>query len=329
VARILRDGGESVSRRRRSSRYVLGALLLAVAVLTAACGGGSGPALVLEHNGLLADSAFDKAAPTSSLTSSFILGGTAGAKHAKVSLQSSGLYVHVDAHKQGIWKGYYATTARTFPANSVIQVRMYRPQRSVPLASESGITLLAVQTGPCCLLNYVLVAGVLDHGQEYWTVGHANGSGKDTGTKTLLDMPSAATSEDITLRTDGKSHYSVYFGDTLVYQSKSLKLGIAPPLRVYLEVEARGMAYVARFQHFSVASGTSVRIDGLHPGDRVSLAPKGDTTINAVANVKGEARLQLPLTAAVGKGTLTIDGPQSHRFKNVAFAGGDVYSFTS
>ena len=308
---------------------MLGALLVTVAVLTAACGGPSGPALVLEHNGRLADYAFDKAAPTSSLTPSFILGGTAGAKHAKVSLRSSGLYVHVDAHKQGTWRGYYATTAKTFPPNSVIQVRMFRPQRSVPLASESGLALLAVQTGPCCLLNYVLVAGVIDHGREYWTVGHANGSGKDTGTKTLLDVPSTATSEDITLRTDGKSHYSVYFGDTLIYESKSLKLGIAPPLRVYLEVEARGMAYVTRFQDFSVASGTSVRIDGLHPGDRVSLAPKGGATVNAVANAKGEASLQLPLTAAVGNGTLTIDGSQSHRFKNVAFAGGDVYNFTS
>jgi hypothetical protein len=309
---------------------VLGALLVTVAVLTAACGGGSTPALVLEHNGLLADYAFDKAAPTSSLSPTFILGGTAGSRHATVYLRSSGLYVHVDPHKLGIWQGYYATTAATFPANSVIQVRMWRPQQSVPLSSQSGIALLAVQTGPCCLLDYVLVAGVITRGHESWLVGHANGGPKYSKTTVLSDMPSAATSEDITLRTNGSSQYSVYFGDTLVYESKSLKLGIAPPLRIYFEVEARGMAYTTWFQHFWVSAGTSVQVAGLHPGDHVSLTPDGDATVHAVANATGEARLQLPLTEAVGKGTLTIDGPHSrHRFKDVAFAGGDVYSFTT
>jgi hypothetical protein len=309
---------------------VLGALLVTVAVLTAACGGGSAPALVLEHNGRLADDAFDKAAPTSSLTPTFILGGTATSRHATVSLRSTGLYVHVDQHKQDTWRGYYATTAATFPANSVIHVQMWRPQRSVPLATESGIALLAVQTGPCCLLNYVLVAGVITRGHQSWVVGHANGSGKDSETKTLSDMPSAATSEDITLRTNGRSQLSVYFGDTRVYESKSLKLGIAPPLRVYLEVEARGMAYTTQFRHFWVSSGTSVRVTGLHRGDHVSLTPDGDATVHAVADAAGEARLQLPLTEAVGKGTLTIDGPHlRQRFKDVAFAGGDEYSVTT
>jgi hypothetical protein len=36
------------------------------------------------------------------------------------------------------------------------------------------------------------------------------------------------------------------------------------------------------------------------------------------------------VTEAVGKGTLTIDGPHLHRkFKDVEFAGGDVYNFTA
>ena len=329
MARILRGGGEPVSRRHQRLRHVLGALLVTVAVLTAACGGGPRPGLALAHNGLLADYAFDKAAPTSSLTPAFVLGGTAGPRLAKVSLRSSGLYVHVDPHQQGTWRGYYATTAATFPANSVVQVRMWRPQVSVS-GTDSGLALLAVQTGPCCLLNYVLVAGVLTKGHQTWLIGHANGSGKNTKTKVLSDQASAATSEDITLRTNGKSQYSVYFGDTLVYESNSLKLGIAPPLRVYLEVEARGMGYTTWFQHFRVAAGTSVQVKGLHPGDRVSLTPAGDATIHAVANSTGKANLQLPLTEAVGKGTLTINGPHlRRRFTHLTFAGGDVYNFTA
>jgi hypothetical protein len=285
--------------------------------------------LVLEHNGLLADHAFDKAAPTSSLSPTFRPGGTAGARRATVSLRSSGLYVHVDQHKAGLWLGYYEATAATFPPNSVIQVQMWRPQRTVS-GTQSGIALLAVQTGASKLLDYVLVAGEIAQGEENWLVGHANGGTQYSTTKILSDMPSTATSEDITLRTNGTSQYSVYFGNTRVYESTSLKLGIAPPLRVYLEVEARGMAYVTWFQHFWVAEGTSVRVDGLHSGDRVSLTPDGDATVDAVANASGEARLQLPVTEAVGKGTLTIDGPHLHRkFKDVEFAGGDVYNFTA
>jgi len=299
-------------------------------VLTAACGGESSPALVLEHNGRLADYPFIKAAPTSSLTPAFRLGGTATSRRATVHLRSSGLYVHVDAHKPGTWLGYYEATATTFPANSVIHVQMWRPQRSVPLATQSGIALLAVQTGASKLLNYVLVAGVVTKGQESWLVGHANGGTLYSNTKVLSDMPGPATSEDITLRTNGSSQYSVYFGDKLVYESESLKLGVAPPLRVYLEVEARGVAYVTHFQNFWVAAGNSVKVAGLHSGDHVTLTPVGDATIHAVANANGQARLQLPLTEAVGKGTLTIEGPHLQRtFKHVAFAGGDVYRYTT
>jgi hypothetical protein len=90
------------------------------------------------------------------------------------------------------------------------------------------------------------------------------------------------------------------------------------------------MAYTTWFQHFCVAEGTTVRVDGLQRADRVSLTPAGDATVDAVANASGEARLQLPVTEAVGKGTFSIDGPHVRRtFKNVELAGGDVHNFTS
>jgi hypothetical protein len=70
-----------------------------------------------------------------------------------------------------------------------------------------------------------------------------------------------------------------------------------------------------------------MRVGGLHPGDRVTLTPEGALPVRAVANVAGQAQLKLPLSEAVGTGTLTIDGPHIHRrYTGVAFAGGDVYT---
>ena len=203
---------------------------------------------------------------------------------------------------------------------------MWRPQRSVPLASQSGIALLAVQTGASYSLDYVLVAGVITRGRESWIVGHANGGTENSQTKVLSTVPSTATSEDIALRTNGSSQRSVYFGDMRAVRITVAEAGDRSPL----EVEELGMAYVTQFQHFSVSAGTSGRVAGLHPGDRVSLTTEGHATLHATANATGEARVQLPLTDAVGKGTLTIDGSHlRHKFRDVAFAGGDLYSVTS
>lgn len=326
---VLRDGRGPMIGRHLAALRVLGAglTILLVSALAAGCdGGGSSSALMLEHNALLADYAFDKPAPTSSLGPTFRLGGTATLSDASVRLGSHGLSIDVGPHRPGTWKGFFAATAATYPANSVIHVRMWRPSRSVPLASQSGIALLAVQTGASKLLDYVLVASVISGGQETWLVGHANGNTTYAMTKVLSYVPSTSTTEDVTLRTDGHSRYAVYFGDSLVYESKALKLGVEPPFRVYLEVEARGLPYQTRFQDLWIAAGNSVRVDGLDPGEHVTLTPDGDPPVDAVASATGQARLLLPLSEAVGKGTLTIEGSHTRRrFTGVAFAGGDVY----
>lgn len=308
-----------------------GLALVLVATLLAGCGsGGSGPRLELEHDALLAEDAFDAPAPTSSLAPTFRLGGTATPKDASVRLRSDGLHVDVGPHRPGTWRGFFVATSATYPADAVIHVRMWRPSRAAPLASQSGIALLAVQTGATKLLDYVLVASVISRGQESWLVGYARGNTVYARTRTLSDMPSTTTTEDVTLRTDGHSRYAVYFGDRLVYQSKALKLGVAPPFRVYLEVEARGVSFQTRFQDLWIAAGSSVRVDGLHRGDQVTLTPHGDPPVSAVANAAGQARLRLPLSEAVGRGTLTIAGPHvRRRFTGVAFAGGDVYVVTT
>jgi hypothetical protein len=282
--------------------------------------------LVLERNGLLTQQAFDKSAPTSSLTPAFTLGGTAGPSNGSVRPDPDGLHVGVGPHRLGTWQGYFATTSATYPANSVIHVRMWRPQASFRSEDQSGIALLAVQTASSKALNYVLVAGVMSPGKVSWIVGYANGNTAYSNTRLLETVPSNAANQAVTLRTDGNSHYAVYFGSKRVYESSKLDLGVAPPFEVYLEVEARGVPYQVRFQNLWVTADNTVTVDGLHPGDRVTLTPVGDPPVQALANGAGRAQLTLPPSEAVGTGTLAIDGPGvRRRFAGVRFAGGDVY----
>ena len=228
-------------------------------------------------------------------------------------------------------QGYYLATAAAFPANSVIHVRMSRPPQATPGASQSGIVLLAVQTAASDALDYVLVADVVNRTRETWIVGYANGNARYAITKPLASVSTSSPTEDVTLVTDGASRYSVYFGSTLVYESTKLRLNVAPPLRVYLEVEAKGSAYKTLFRNFWVAASDSVTIDGLSPGDRITLTPGGAAPIQAVADGSGQARLPLPLTHAVGTGTLTIYSPhmqQLRHFAGISYAGGDVFRLT-
>jgi len=296
--------------------------------LAAACGtGGSPSGLVLDHDARLANDAFDRPAPASSLAPAFRLGGTATSAHGTARLGSGGLFIDVDSRRPGLWRGYFVATAATYPADAVIHVRMWRPSPSVPRAGQSGISLLAIQTGASSALDYVLVAGAISQGHESWLVGYAHGSTAYAKTTILKDLPSTATTEDVTVRTDGRSHLDVYFGDTLVYATSALRLGVAPPFRVYLEVEERGFPYRTRFQQLWVTTGTDVRVGGLHPGDRVTLTPDGRPPVEAVADATGRARLALPVSEAVGTGTFTIEGARGERhFRGVAFAGGDVFT---
>jgi hypothetical protein len=309
----------------------LAILVVAVGVARIATGASVGD-LVLERNGLLADYAFDKPVSTASLVPTFRPGGTATSAGGSIAVDSDGLHVDVGPHRPGTWKGYYLATAATYPANSVVHVHMSRPPGSVPLASQSGILLLAVQTGASAALDYVLVADVVTREHQTWIVGHANGNAVYAVTKPLASVPTASPAQDVTLETDGDSRYSVYFGSTLVYESTKLRLNVTPPLRVYLEVEAKGRGYQTRFQDFWVAAGSTVSVDGLHPGDHLTLTPDGSAPVRAVADAVGQARLALPLSRAVGTGTLRIDGPgmrRPRRFAGIRYAGGDVYRLTS
>lgn len=317
-----------MTQRHVSGRGPLGAgLALLIAMVAAGCATeGSGVHLILQHSGRLADDALTAPVPTSP-GRAFRLGGTAASGNASVRLGSDGLSVAVGPHLAATWRGYFAATSATYPANSVIHVRMGRPSAAVPVASQSGIALLAVQTGASALLDYVFVASVATGGQSSWLIGRATGNTLYATTKVLSDLPVTSATEDVTVRTDGQSQYAVYFGDHLVYRSRRLALDVTPPFRVFLEVQALGIAYQAHFQDLWIAAGTSVRVDGLRPGDHVTLTPDGHPAVGATADARGRAQLRLPVDEAVGTGSLTIDGPHlRHRFAGIAFAGGDVYS---
>jgi hypothetical protein len=327
-----------VIRRRRLGRvrsWAGGWCVSLIALVAAGCGGSGGnsaagrsirPGLVLERSGLLGSYPFNASKPTSALAGQFRLGGSAGPADSSVRALADGLNVSVGSRKLGNWAGYFAATASTYPASAVFHVRMWRPSPPMPVTSQSGISLFAIQTGQYSNLNYVVVAGVVTRGSAYWLVGHATGNATYAQTKVLWIRQSAAAHEDVTLRTNGHSSYAVYFGNKLVYKSTALDLKVTPPFRAYLEVQARGIPYQTRFQDFWVARSDAVQVVGLHPGTHVTLTPNGGASVQAVASAAGQVQLVLPLTKAVGRGTLVVDSSARKRqFEGIPFAGGDVY----
>jgi hypothetical protein len=175
----------------------------------------------------------------------------------------------------------------------------------------------------------VLVASATNAGSTQWKVGYAEGHIADATTTILWTgppSPTAAVTEDITLCTDGRSSYVVYFGSRVVYRSNRLKMRIIPPFQPYLEVQALEIAYQARFQDLWITSDHSILVTGLEQGDRVTLAPTTGTPVQALAEASGRARLLLAPPEAKGDGTLTIQsGGSLLRFPELLFAGGDVY----
>jgi hypothetical protein len=287
------------------------------------------PGLTLEHSGLLADHPFDNTVTPSTSLPGFRIGGTAGQTGGAVVQRSDGLQIEVGPHELGTWKGLFAASAGTYPASSVFHVRMWRLPRHLVSRRTSAIALFAVQTSDYSFLNYVLVAGVISRTGTYWTIGYGAGNAKYARTKILWGTQSSARYEDIALRTDGHSRFEVYFGRTLVYASHRLRISVEPPFRAYLEVEARGVSYRTRFQNLWIAADDALTVEGLRAGDRVTLEQVGLPSLHAVAGADGRARLALPLSEGVGRGTITIDGPAVNRsFPDVRFAGGDVYKLS-
>ena len=319
-------------------------VVLATALLTAGCGSAGSesvpataatvvqPGLVRERSGLLIDYGFRNAAPAAALSTDFELNGSAPLSRSSASVQADGLHVGVERHQPGTFEGSFAVTRAAYPASSVFHVRMSREARDVMSRSQTGEAVFAVQTGTTKRtgdINYVLVASVTNAGFTHWEVGYAEG--RVAGAKTTIlwtGPPSrvAPVSEDITLRTNGHSSYTVYFGNGVVYESNRLRMRITPPFQPYLEVQALEIAYESRFQDFWITSDDSILVNGLHQGELVTLTPANGAPVRALADASGQARLLLALPEAEGRGTLTIlSGGSLRRFPGLLYAGGDVY----
>ncbi|HEX2016589.1 MAG TPA: hypothetical protein VGN69_07825 [Solirubrobacteraceae bacterium] len=312
---------------------------LITALLMAGCGGGgavSGPLhptaqLRLEKPGLALDRPFDRPAPTSALTDTFELNGSAPVANRTTTLAADGLHVGVRAHAPGTWEGYFAVTRASFPTGSVFHVRMQRPPATVAAATETGETVFAVQTGTTKQtgdINYVLVSSLSTGGSTHWAVGYAHGHIANASTSILWhgpNSPSAELGQDITLRTDGHRALEVYFGAQRVYASSALSMQIEPPLQPYLEVQGRGIAYESRFTGFWVTRGAAITVLGLARGDRVQLAAPGSGPITGRADADGTARLTPPLPEVRGHGALSVQRGSVSVSRTVDYAGGDEY----
>jgi hypothetical protein len=284
------------------------------------------------RSGLLIDRDFRCAAPTATLLEDFELGGSAPVSNSSVRVEPDGLHVGVNRHGPGRFEGFFAVTRAAYPAASVFHVRMSREDRNVMSRLQTGEAVFAIQTATTKRtgdINYVLVASVTNAGSSYWEVGYAEGHLADAATTILWTgppSPGAAVSEDITLRTDGRSSYIVYFGNRVVYESHTLEMSIVPPFQAYLEVQALEIAYEVRFQDFWITRGDSILVDGLRQGDRVTLAPAEGDPVGALADASGQALLALAPPQAKGDGTLAIlSGGSVRRFPDLPYAGGDVY----
>lgn len=285
--------------------------------------GSTAERLVLEHSGLLANHQLTVPGASSTVPPDFRLGGTAALADRRLQIDASGLHVAIGAHRG--WRGFYAATSATYPADSVFRVQMSRPNVPVRSADGSGIALLAIQTAASPLLNYVLVANVVSRKGTFWIVGYAVGDTAYANTRVLWASNGGPATEDITLQTDGRSRLTVLFGRRVVYRSHTLSLRATPPLRAYLEVEARHVAYSSSFRNFQVVQTNGITVGGLRPGSQVKLTPDRAAAVSARADGDGRAKVVLPLSDPVGRGGLTIDGAGATQRFRVAFAGGDVF----
>jgi hypothetical protein len=289
------------------------------------------PGLVRETSGLLVSKPFRSPESTGSLRREFELDGSAPAADAWARVDASGLSVGVRRHRPGVFEGYFAVTRAAYPATSVFHVQMSRERGTVASSTQTGESVFAVQTGTTKqtgAINYVVVASVTNAGMTHWEVGYAEGHLADARTTILWASPAtrdAPLSEDVTLRTDGRSSLVVYLGSRLVYQSDRLAMRIVAPFQPYLEVQALEIPYAARFQDFWITRDSSLLVTGLSRGDEVTLSTAAGAEVDAVADASGQARLGLPLPSARGSGTLAIEHRGSQRrFPGLTYAGGDV-----
>lgn len=297
----------------------------------------SGLSLERTSSGLLTARKFDRAIPNRRLKDSFEFNGDAGAQHSFIRATSAGLKVGVHRQPAHDFKGWFAVTVPAFPATGVYHVRMARPPGNVTGAGREAESVFAVQTASTKvtgLINFVEVTSDSRHGHTAWQVDYSHGKVANATNKLYWrsrPSPHARRSQNVTVRTNGHSTMSAWFGDRVVFNSQHLDMNVTPPFQAYLEVQALRTSYVSTFRDFWVTKSASIPVTGLRPHTRVSLRTFHQRIIaTAVADGAGRAVLRLPPPEARGRAALVMTAPggQTTVLPPFPYAGGDHYHLT-
>jgi hypothetical protein len=335
------QGHDRRSRSRRSARWranlwrlevTLGAVVMVVLTIALTAWPGTSPprtmptGLSLVHSGLAIADSFDSSVANRDLLDHYVFNGSAAAGVGWVNATDHGLDVGVRSHRS--WEGWFAVTLRATGPDVVWHALVSRPSNTV--GAGVGEAVLAVQSATTQSngsIDYVVVSALSSHGKSTWQVGSAHGVVANAVTDNLWKGPfsaGTASTEPVTIRTDGRHSLTVWLGDQQVYSSHHLDMNDPPPFQAYLEVQARDIGYVANFKDFWVADAAPVVVTGVAPTSRVSLTT-GHGTVTSTADAAGQAALRVPSPDLVGTGTLTVTNRSgTRRFPGLHYAGGDV-----
>jgi hypothetical protein len=281
--------------------------------------------------GLATSDSFARVLPLRDLEDAFTFDGSASPGVGYAVLGAQGLEVGVHAHPNR-FEGWFAVSSAAYPPTGVYHVDMSRQPGNVSGSGAQGEAVFAVQTGTTPvngLINYVVVASNSRHGATTWSIGYAHGVIADAKLETLAKFGPSTSSplnEQISLVTDGRHRLSVYFGSRLVYSADNLHLEIQPPFQPYLEVQGRRIAYTSFFHDLWITSGTTVSVDDVASGWRLSLVGSGGNVLASALSHDGQVRLHVPVPEAHGRAVLVArrDG-RVLRLGPFSYSGGDVY----
>jgi hypothetical protein len=289
------------------------------------------PGLALVHSGIAIADPFTSPVPNRQLLDHYVFNGSAAPGVGWINASSHGLDVGVGAHSG--WAGWFAVTLRAAGPDVVWHAVMSRPPAQV--GAGIGEAVLAVQSASTQhngSINYVVVSTLSSKGKGTWQIGSAHGFVANAVTDRLWQEPlraDTASSEPVTIRTDGHHSLTVWFGDRQVYSSHDLHMNDPAPFQAYLEVQGRGISYVSNFKDFWVADAAPVTVEGAVPGSRVTL-DTGHGTVAATVDSQGRAALAVPAPELVGTGTLSARVSSGLRhFAHLHYAGGDVLEITA
>src|SRR5487761_1380409 len=244
---------------------------------------------------------------------------------------SSGLYIGIQAIKNGTWVGFFAESPKT--SASLFHARLTLPYSKI--SNESFNTGMYVQTAAISNVSYVACVAQAESTGYYWQVVATTGDKNGVTHSHVLYykwMGGQPLTQNCTIITNGETSLEVYLGGTLVYSNQSMNLGIPPPFNAYLEVETTNtQMHSANYSDYYATALGSIKVTNAVPGGVVKLAnSSGDTIAESQTAPDGNATIslgayELPLNASIhvydSNGLLTASTP-----KPVSLWGGDVYS---